>query len=376
METDIENLLKKCYNTFQLGKKTFETNKEESCEYIKSSLILLDKIRQYPKKDVEKYSDILNETENESCKLLNLCLEYTIETEIPTEKNEIDYIKIFKTIEKGDLNEIKKYNINEINFKKLYKNQTILHYAIKFGDTQFIKHCLKLGARIDTPNGVGNSLLEYACLEKDQNIINFLLKNGANMKKHLYFRNSKIKNVNYNDSIDISNLCKFVLELREPTPYSNQDIINIQINEIKKYLNIDELVGSNEYTINNLLNNIEYLLNNFDKNSAETYFNIINEEIKFTLKNKLGCPHNKLEIILVNLVPFINYPFYLEIDWILSLELKYIIIKNIKNKKLVELNEIKKNIVDEIWEKYIKTEIIPEDYLGTIISQWMTKIKV
>ena len=152
--------------------------------------------------------------------------------------------------------------------------------------------------------------------------------------------------------------------------------INIKINEIKKYLDINELIGLNDITIKELLNNIEYIMNKIDELSAETYLNIVEEEIKYELKNKLGCPHNKLEIILINLIPFLSYPFNLEVDWILSLEIKYIIIKNLKNKKIIDINEIKKNIIDEIWEKYIKTEIIPEDYLGTIISQWMTKIKV
>jgi len=376
MEPDVERLLKKYYKTYLIGKNTFNTDKERACEYIKSSLILLDKIKKQPPKDIEKYSNILNETENESCKLLNLYLEYNIETEIPNESKNVDYIKLFKSIEKGDLSEIKKYNINEINFKKLYKNQTLLHHAIKFGDTQFLKCCLKLGARIDTPNGFGNSLLEYACLEHDQNIINFLISNGANMKKHLYFRDSPVKNCNLNDSIDISNICKIVIELRQPIEYIEKKNINIKINEIKKYLDINELIGLNDLTIKELLNNIEYIMNKIDELSAETYLNIVEEEIKYELENKLGCPHNKLEIILINLIPFLSYPFNLEVDWILSLEIKYIIIKNLKNKKIIDINEIKKNIIDEIWEKYIKTEIIPEDYLGTIISQWMTKIKV
>lgn len=376
MDSDIENLLKKYYNTYNLGKKIFETNKEEACEYIKESLKLLDKIKKEHKNEVNKYSNILNETENDSCKLLNLYLEYNIETDVPNENNNINYVKLFKSIEKGDISEIKKYKINEINFKKLYKNQTLLHYAIKCGDTLFLKHCLKLGARIDTPNGFGNSLLEYACLEKDQNLINFLIKNGANMKKHLYFRNSSIKNFNFNDSIDISNLCKIIIELREPTTYHEKKHIEQKIDEIRKHINSDDQIGFNDCTINNLLNNLEYLLNKIDEDISNTYLNIITEEIKYTLKNKLGCPHNKVEIILTNLIPFITYPFNLEIDWILSLELKYIIIKNIKNKKITNLDEIKINIVDEIWEKYIKTEIIQEDYLGIIISQWMTKIKV
>jgi hypothetical protein len=42
----------------------------------------------------------------------------------------------------------------------------------------------------------------------------------------------------------------------------------------------------------------------------------------------------------------------------------------------MDVNEIKINIVNELWDKYIKYEIIDENYLGTLISQWITKIKV
>jgi hypothetical protein len=143
MEPDVEKLLKKYYKTYLIGKNTFNIDKEKACEYIKSSLILLDKIKKQPQKDIEKYSNILNETENESCKLLNLYLEYNIETEIPNESKNVDYIKLFKSIEKGDLSEIKKYNINEINFKKLYKNQTLLHHAIIKQDILLIQLFVK-----------------------------------------------------------------------------------------------------------------------------------------------------------------------------------------------------------------------------------------
>lgn len=378
MEENVDKLLKKYYKTFIIGKKTFDCDKDKACEYIKESLIMLDNLKKTHQNDITKYSNILNETENESCKLLNLRLEYYLETENNSSNNDIDYVKLFKSIEKGDISEIKKYNINQINFRKLYKNQTLLHYALKFGDITFLKYCFKLGANIDIPNGSGNSLLEYACLEKDPNMISFLLKNGANMKKHLYFRDGSIKNLNLNDSIDIAILCKIVIELKDISlDYKKNDLISNKINEIKKYLVLDELIGYNNNTINDLINNIEYLLNKIDKDSSDTYLNIIDDEIKFNLKNKLlGCPSNKKDILLINLVPFINYPFNLNINWIISLELKYIIKKNIKNKNLIDSNEIKINIVDELWDKYIKTEIVEEDYLGTIISQWITKIKV
>lgn len=377
MENNVDKLLKKYYKTFIIGKKTYDCDKDKACEYIKQSLVMLDNLKKNHNDEISKYSNTLKEIETESCKILNSTIEYHLETESNIENHEIDYISLFKSIEVGDISEIKKYDINELDFKKLYKNQTLLHYALKYGDTTFLKNCFRLGANIDIPNGNGNTLLEYACLEKDPNMINFLVSNGASLKKHLYFRDSSIKNLNLNDSIDISILCKFIIELKDISlDFSKNNIINNKINEIKNNININELIGFNNNTINDLINNIEYLLNTLDIDSANTYLDIVLEEITFNLKKNLGCPNSKIDLLLVSLVPFIEYPFILSINWILSLELKYIIKKNILNKNIIDVNEIKINIVNELWDKYIKTELIDENYLGTLISQWITKIKV
>jgi ankyrin repeat protein len=372
MESNINKLLKKYYKTFLLGKNSFNTDKDKSYEYIKESLKLLDEIKKNNSTEIDKYSNILNETEKESNQILNKCVDYYLESDV--NNNEINYKKLFKSVQKGNIDEIKKYNMNEINFKKLFNNQTLLHYAVKFGDTTFLRQSLKLGAHIDTPNGEGNSLLEYACLEGDPNMINFLLNNGANMKKHLFFRTGQTKNLNYNDSIDIANLCKIIIEFKNNNLVKD-DKISLTLNKIRTRLDLTELIGFNDKTLNDLINNIEYLLNTLDKNSSYTYLKIIDEELEYNLHNKLGCPTNKIDIILINLIPFINYPFNLSIDWLITLELKYIILKNI-NIKIIDEIEIKKNIVDELWDKYIKTEILQEDYLGIIISQLITKIKV
>jgi len=374
MESNINKLLKKYYKTFLLGKNIFNTDKDKSFEYIKESLKLLDEIKKNNSKEIDKYSTILNETEKESNQILNKYVDYYLESEISND-NEINYKKLFKSIKTGNLDEIKKYNINQIDFKKLFNNQTLLHYAVKYGDTTFLRYALKLGAHIDTPNGEGNSLLEYACLESDPNMINFLLNNGANMKKHLFFRTGQNKNLNYNDSIDIANLCKIIIEFKNSNSKKDKQI-SLTLNKIKLQLDLSELIGFNDNTINDLINNMEYLLNTINKESAYTYLKILDEELAYDLHNKLGCPTNKIDIILINLLPFITYPFNLNIDWLISLELKYIILKNINHNKIIDTTEIKKNIVDELWEKYIKTQILQEDYLGIIISQLITKIKV
>ena len=46
-------------------------------------------------------------------------------------------------------------------------------------------------------------------------MISFLISNGADMKKHLFFREGTTKNLNLNDSIDIANLCKIIIELKD-----------------------------------------------------------------------------------------------------------------------------------------------------------------
>jgi hypothetical protein len=141
---------------------------------------------------------------------------------------------------------------------------------------------------------------------------------------------------------------------------------------VSKYFELDHLIGINDYTYSDLFHGLTLLLSNFNETYANTYLNIIEEELSYNLKNKLGCPKSKLDILLINLVPFINYKFNISSEWVLSMEIKYIILKliNIKNIK------IKNELVDIIWDTYIKSNIVSKDFIGTLISQWIIKIKV
>ncbi len=149
------------------------------------------------------------------------------------------------------------------------------------------------------------------------------------------------------------------------------DISN-KINSFSKYFNLEDLIGINDYTYSDLFHGLTLLLTTFDKTTANTYLNIVEEELSYNLKNKLGCPKSKIDILLINLVPFINYKFNITSEWVLSMEIKYIILKliNIKNIK------IKNELVDIIWDTYIKSNIVSKDFIGTLISQWIIKIKV
>jgi hypothetical protein len=362
----MNELLKKYYSSYLEGKKNLNIDNDKAYDYFKNSLTILEDLKKY------KYDDLIKETEEECKKYLIKSVEYYLDSEIQTRKP--DYKELYKSIKEGNINTIKKYDYGVINWEKLINNEdTLLHYAIKMGDTGFLKHAFRIGASIDIPNGKGNSLLEFACLEQDPNMINFLINNGANMKKYLFFRDKKYKFFNVCDSIDCANLIKIIITTTNIN--INSEITN-KIEILYDFLNLEESIGINDYTVMDLLNGLLLYLSSIDLTNALSYLDIIIEELKYDLKNKLGCPKKKIDLLLIYLVPFINYQFNVSCDWVISLELKYIILKLINKNKNINPLELKKELVDLIWDNYIKKELLPEDYIGTLVSQWITKIKV
>jgi len=352
--------VKKCLKSYLTGKKYFDTDKNKAFEYFKQSLKYLSIIE-----DKEKYKDLLKETETECNKMITLTVEQSIEkqTQQPTQ------INLFNLIEIGNVDELKKIKTHHLNFH-IYDEigNTPLHKAVKYGDTTFIKCCLKLGCPIDIVNKECFSLLEYACLEKDPNMINFLLKNGADMKKHLFFRDGEKKNLQRQNYMDITIIIKLIL-LHQPI----DEIIDIKF--LFNYFKETELIGFNEITYNEFFKHLQSLLNKLSLELKESYLSLIRDELVFPLKSSLECPNNKLELLLVYLVPFINYNFNLTIDWCIHIELKYFFIKLLKESK--KINEKEKNIVlTYVWDNYVKTNLIEDEYLGNLISQWLSKIKV
>ena len=180
---DINVLLKRTIKNLINGKKKYnQENKKKALEYFKQSLDLLSEIKN--NHDLIKHKKILDETETECNKYLILTIESSIVNN-DIKKNSSTIKLLYNNLETGNITEIKKYKCGEINFTELINNQTILHWAIKFGDSHFLIEAFKLGARIDTTNSNGNTLFEFACLEQDPNMIEFLGLFGANMQKHL-----------------------------------------------------------------------------------------------------------------------------------------------------------------------------------------------
>jgi ankyrin repeat protein len=372
----------KCLKSYLTAKKYYDSDIDKSMEYFKQCIKILNDIRDKNIKIKDDIINLIDETETECTKYLTKAIELTIEKplKIPNFKPDNDN-ELFEIIEIGAIDKLKKYNYGELNYQ-IYNEQglTPLHCAIKYGDTSFIKNSLKLGACIDQTNKFGHTLLEFACLEKDPNMINFLSSYGADMKKHLLFREGK-KYFNNGNQIDLMVLQKMIMEVG--SPYDNLKYLEF----IFEYLKPDEpieleysdqknsTISIGKIKTKEFIKKLDNLLDTFNKEKRDTYLQIIKEELAYELPYKLGCPSNKLEILLYNLVPFIEYD-NLKINWIISLEVKYLILKILKNKVKINTPQLKKELTDLLYESYIKNQILPEGLIQTIVLQWLYKIKV
>jgi hypothetical protein len=337
INNDISKVLK-LYNYV----KNNELDKKKSKEYYSKILKIINGLK------FNNNNEILVTTEIEIKKILKNI------------KNE----DIFEYITINDINKIKK--LENINFRDINnEGNTILHHAIKIGDCSILKLLFKKGGNIDEVNGNGNTLLEYACLCKDPNIIHFLIQHGCNMQKHLFFRDGNMKQYLNKSDIDLAILLKILLiNSKNNLNYDNFSFL-------EKYFNIEELVGIEYFKIKDLLVGLNTLFHN--KNAYKSYKNIIIEELDtFTQNLNKKCSYHKIDLILINLVPFVNYPFNISSDFVLKNELKYVI-KNVINKNK---NNYKKLLINYIFDNYIKTNLVTQDYLGILLYQIISKNKL
>lgn len=390
MEIDYNKKVLKCLKSYLTAKKYYESDVEKSFDYFKQCIKILNDLKDNNIKITDNLVNIMDETETECSKYLTIAIKNTLD------KPSIKKIKsisnthpnssnnpnntLFELIETGDINSFKNYKYGEIDFSIINEfGLTVLHYAIKFGDTTFLKQAFKLGAGIDQTNKFGHTLLEYACLEKDPNMINFLTEYGADMKKHLLFRENK-KYFNKSNHIDIALLEKIVLESS-----NNKNWQIKHLNFIFNYINPDEILDIDYCISSNSTANINFkefiikldkMIDNFKLETTNTYISIIKEELSYDLIYKLGCPDKKIEIILYNLVPFIELSQNLKFNWLISLEIKYLILKILKNKVKINTRELKRELGELLYSSYIYPQIIPDGLIRTIVLQWIYKIKV
>ncbi len=338
-----QDILKEAIRMYVTGKNHYTKDKIKAKEYFLKSLEIIKELKNV--QNISQYTQLIQSTEAE-------CMKYLKNT------------NVFEMIRMNDIESIKK--MDYINFREINdEGNTVLHYAIDVGDTGILKELLKKGGMIDTVNGNGNTLLEYACLKKDPNVIAFIMSHGGNMKKHLFFRKGNNKFYLNKSDIDMAILLKLVIiNSMNKEDYSS-------FNFIHKYMNINELVGLDKYTIRDVMIGLHYMFNN--KESYHTYKKILIEELDafVAMRNLNKCIYNMVDIILTNMVPFINYPFNISSVFIIKEELKWLMRDNIlKNNK----NDFKNILMNSLFEKYITTGLFAEDYIGVIVYNILSKI--
>ena len=89
--------------------------------------------------------------------------------------------------------------------------------------------------------------------------------------------------------------------------------------------------------------------------------------------NKLGCPNNKFEVLMINLVPFIEYDYSISTKFVILNELIYTI-KYIFDKNNMKVDKkFNEKLLNKVWKEY--KEIISFDFIGTNLSLLLTKMK-
>lgn len=302
---------------------------------------------------------------------------------------------IFLPIEEGDLDAI---SISETcNNFRIYNDDgsTPLHVCIKNGDTTILKKFLKSGESIDLNDKNGHSLLEYACELKDPNLISFLISHGSNPKKHLLFRENNRDCKMLTNDIDIANILKICLQIGALTStkeleyndkaklYNNpnngidlqkKSLYSIRLKELcYNKIENDYLVGLGNLEFKDFFQFLNNTIVNLSEDDIETYFSIISEEFNYNLKNKLGCPCNYFEILIISLFPFIKYDFNISTKFIIINELIYTV-RNIFEKNNLKLNKKYYNsLLNKLWEDY--RDVAPFDFIGINLSCIFMKIK-
>lgn len=346
MSLELENALRFYID----GKKLIKTDKKKTLELFKKSLenITKFKLLQTENLDNEKLN-ILTATENECKKYIE------------------NYKDIFSLISQNDIYQIK--NLPKILERNIFvelnsKGNTILHHCIDIGDNTILKELLKKGGNINQVNNDGHTLLEYACLKKDPNMINYLITLGANLKKHIYFRGKdKVLFLTRSD-IDAAIILKVIIN------NSKKSQSNELFSFLSEYLSWNQLIGLENYTVKDLSYGLSHMFKN--KKSFIHYKNIINDDLNLFKSSNIKKSYDKIDIIIFNLIPFISFPFNISNNYIIKNELKFLIKKNIKKNP----NNYKEIILNDIFDIYIKSELYTEDFIGILICQILNKLNI
>ena len=183
-------------------------------------------------------------------------------------------------------------------------------------------------------------------------MVKFLTNHGALIKKNLFLRDKQVKIRLKTNNLDSACISKIMLM------NSYKKKLKPEFEILKKHIKFSDICGFGNFTIENLLIGISHSI---DDDSLKTYLDIILEELSFDIRDELFCYKNKVEVLIYNLIPFIDYEFNVTQENAYLMELYFL--KKKYNKK---------SLIDILFKSYIGN-LVPEDFIGVQIKKIINK---
>ena len=163
------------------------------------------------------------------------------------EKNEFGESALHMALLNGNIDIIKLLINERTNLDELTKsNRTIAHYAVKSGKINVLKFVLeKTNLSINEVDGLGNTLLHYACQVSNFDMVTYLIKLGAS----LHIRNNQGETALFTAvRYSTLNIIDFLIQegaIADLSNMFNETVYDIARDDIKDY--IDSLKFNLDY---------------------------------------------------------------------------------------------------------------------------------
>lgn len=361
--------LKLALKAYKKAQEFKTIDRKKSTLYLYKSLQTLGNLKS---KNEDKYKDIITETEMKCKDLLDSTIKQT-----ETEHYSREFIE--EKLINGDLDFFKKHSFHTKTILKFNnKGNTLVHEAIELGDSSVVKILLcNNDVSLSSLNIKGHTLLEHAVFCKDSNMAEFLINHGADIEKISFYRNNKKIQLKLKvNNIDVACLLK-ILVLNSP----GENKIDERLLFLNDHFGFDKECGIGNFTFKTVMLGISHLLLDY----LDTYTEILKEELNFALRKSISCYRSKLEILMYNILPFmeiklkdvgLKYTFTISSENMIVRELRYSLSKQIKNKKISEITDKDKmEFVNKIYKDYVNSGLYKEDYIGIQINKILRKLK-
>lgn len=154
------------------------------------------------------------------------------------EKNNYGETALHMALLNGNIDIIKLLITDKIDLSSLtYSNRSIAHYAVKSGKISVLKFILeRTNSDVNEVDGLGNTLLHYACQVSNYDIVNYLIKLGA----CLHIRNKQLETPLFSAvRYATLNIIDFLIQegaIADVTNMFNETVADVAREDVKDYL--------------------------------------------------------------------------------------------------------------------------------------------